>query len=280
MNKLISVILPAVLLAMGGCLNGSPDRARLRDFERHLKQSGMTYSPFHLDSNGRIGLSLRSIGSTGLSPLKGMPVKYLDLGVLQTPVVDLSPLTGMKLYSLTLPGCGNVSNLSVLAGMPLRQLSIYSSSVEDLSPLKDTPMERLSLRGTRVTDISPLQEMPLTDLDISGTLVKDLSPIGEMKTLRILALGMWTADLLLAGERYCAPVTDLSPLKNVPLEALTFVPENITKGMDELRQMETLKLINDLSPKEFWRRFDAGEFRGKRVAEPPAGGAGKPAPQP
>jgi hypothetical protein len=58
-------------------------------------------------------------------------------------------------------------------------------------------------------------------------------------------------------------VTDLTPLKDLLLETLVFSPEGITNGIDTVRSMKTLKECNGGPAVEFWRRYDAGEFRKK-----------------
>jgi hypothetical protein len=46
-----------------------------------------------------------------------------------------------------------------------------------------------------------------------------------------------------------------------------FTPKNITKGLDVIRQMKSLKTIgisyqekDQFQPAEFWKKYDAGEF--------------------
>jgi hypothetical protein len=67
-------------------------------------------------------------------------------------------------------------------------------------------------------------------------------------------------------------VADLSPLKGMNLTEVAITPKNITKGMDVIRQMKSLKTIVSgtrekeyFQPDEFWKRYDAGEF-GKPAA--------------
>jgi len=55
-------------------------------------------------------------------------------------------------------------------------------------------------------------------------------------------------------------VTDLSPLKGMPLGRLDFDPKKITNGMDVIREMKTSP-INGMSAADFWKRYDAGEFK-------------------
>jgi hypothetical protein len=52
----------------------------------------------------------------------------------------------------------------------------------------------------------------------------------------------------------------------MPLEDIRLTPKNITKGLDSLRGMKSLKTIgidwNQVWPAaEFWKRYDRGEFK-------------------
>ena len=49
------------------------------------------------------------------------------------------------------------------------------------------------------------------------------------------------------------------------MDTLIFTPKNITKGLDVIRQMKSLKTIGTrwddrFPPAEFWKKYDAGEF--------------------
>lgn len=62
-------------------------------------------------------------------------------------------------------------------------------------------------------------------------------------------------------------VKDLTALKGMNLETFRFYPKQITKGIEVLRSMKSLKtIIADPGPitgtaAEFWKRYDAGEFK-------------------
>jgi hypothetical protein len=164
-----------------------------------------------------------------LSPLKGMPLTTLDCS--HTQVSDLSPLRGML---LTFLHCGGtpVSNLSPLKGMPLTLLRCECTKASDLSPLAGMPLSILYCDNTHVADLSSLRGMPLTDLRFFATLV-----------------------------------SNLSPLEGMNLTTIVFTPKNMTKGMDAIRQMKSLKNIGISAenngifpPAEFWKKYDAGEF--------------------
>ena len=93
-------------------------------------------------------------------------------------------------------------------------------------------------------------------LVLSDTQVSDagLAHLKDHKNLR---------RLMLQGTR----VSDLSPLKDMPLEEIRLTPRNITtRGLEILRNMKSLKTIgtdwNQGWPAaEFWARYEKGEFK-------------------
>jgi hypothetical protein len=61
-------------------------------------------------------------------------------------------------------------------------------------------------------------------------------------------------------------ITDLTPLQGMPLEEIRLTPKNITKGLDILRDMKSVKTIGVAEYQawpaaEFWERYDKGEFK-------------------
>ena len=61
-------------------------------------------------------------------------------------------------------------------------------------------------------------------------------------------------------------VTDLTPLKGMPLQRLIFTPSKITKGIEVIRDSPTLQGIgtdfdNVKAAAEFWQEYDAGKFK-------------------
>lgn len=172
----------------------------------------------------------------------------------RTRVTDISPLKGLPLEELYL-SYTNVKDLSPLTGMPLNKLNVMDTRVTDISVVQTMDADGLTLwlNDTKVKDLSPLKGKSLESLDLTGTPVTDLSPLSGMKSLRRLNL-----------ER-CA-VKDLTPLKGLQLQRIVFDPAKITKGLDAIRQMDSLRFMhtrfqNDgkwLSPEEFWRQAKAG----------------------
>ena len=121
-------------------------------------------------------------------------------------------------------------DLSLLAQMPnLRELYLCRQDISDLSVLADLPLHTLAICETQVADLSPLAG--LTDLEtlyVSGNPATDYGVLGGLSRLRTLnlegsgALGMTTADSLdfldrLNLRRLCLGLTvpgdgDWSPL--------------------------------------------------------------------
>jgi hypothetical protein len=183
-----------------------------------------------------------------LSPLKGMPLTSIDLT--DTSVADLSPLQGMKLVNLSFRRTW-VNDLWPLKGMPLTEINVSETGVSDLSPLKGMPLTCLRCFCHPVSDLSPLKGMSLTVVDLLETNVSDLSPLKGMPL-----------TVVVCNE---TPVSDLSPLEGMNLTDVGFTPKNITKGLDVIRKMKSLKAIGPgwnkrFPPDEFWKKYDAGEF--------------------
>jgi hypothetical protein len=58
----------------------------------------------------------------------------------------------------------------------------------------------------------------------------------------------------------CGKLTDLSPLAGMPLAEICLPPQ-VTKGMDALRRMKSLKNINHQPADEFWKKYDAEQAK-------------------
>jgi hypothetical protein len=185
-----------------------------------------------LDLSALNGMKIRALGCFGLhldfSTVKGLPLS--ELGFIGGGNTDLTPISGMPLKSLTVSGNWELKSLEPLKGMPLTSLSCNDTQVADLSPLSGMPITSLACQVTQVADLSPLKGMPLEVLWCDRTLVTDLSPLAGMK-----------------------------------LKKLTFTPNPEMKGLQAIRQMNSLVEIGTENDKiipsnEFWKKYDAGEF--------------------
>ncbi len=248
------------------------------------------------------GVPLRSLklGANqiaSLEPLRDMPLYHLTLHQCRA-LPSLDQLKGMPLHEFHLNGCPQIKTIEPLRGMPLRELSLNWTGIADLQPLENMPLEKLALRGSSVTDIgvlrtmllrelrlagcerirdfSSLAELPLQVLDLSGTRVGDLrflrgKPIQELNLAHCTkATGLMTLNTLplksLAIEG-CVAAGDLSFLKGIALEKLTFSPAAVTQGLDIIRYMPSLCLLGTnhsetaMDRDTFWKKYDAGAFR-------------------
>jgi hypothetical protein len=112
------------------------------------------------------------------------------------------------------------------------------------------------LGGTQVADLSALRGMKLTTLNCSKTPVSDLTPLAGMP--------LTTLNLLECGQ-----LRDLTPLKGMNLSEIYLTPKNFTKdNLETIRSCKSLKTIaigqkatDRLTAQDFWKKFDAGEFK-------------------
>ena len=158
----------------------------------------------------------------------------------------------MKLTHLSLGGCYSLTSLRGIEGMGLIKLEINNTSITDLSPLKGMPLTALFCHGAKVSDLTPLKGMQLTFLHALSTRISDLSPLRDMPLVE-----------LVIGD---TQVTDLTPLKGMKLQRFAFTPGNITKGIEIIRGMNSIRQITPdegprMAPEEFWKKYDAGEFK-------------------
>jgi hypothetical protein len=139
----------------------------------------------------------------------------------------------------------------------------------------------LNLWNTKVTDAGLANFSDcrkLTSLNLANTWVSDTGLIHfkECKALTRLTLGgTKVSEAGLANFKGMplkvlwiekTGITDLTPLQGMPLAEIRLTPKNITRGVDILRDMKSLKTIgikwNQAWPAaEFWERYDKGEFK-------------------
>ncbi|QOV91914.1 adenylate/guanylate cyclase domain-containing protein [Humisphaera borealis] len=188
---------------------------------------GMQLSELSIEGNSTL---------SDLTPLKGMPLTRLRADV--TAISDLSPLAGMRLVELTLWNWRG-SDLSPLRGMPLTRMNVGGNGLAiDLSPLQGAPLQFLCINITKISDISPLIGAPLKTFFCENTLVSDLSPL---RNSPVEELVVWRSR-----------VTDISTIQALPLTWLNidFQPP---RDAAILRQIKTLRRINDQPAEEFWK---------------------------
>jgi len=134
----------------------------------------------------------------------------------------------------------------------LETLICSYTQVSDLGPLRAMTLTFLDCSATQVRDLSPLKGLPLANLNCGHTGVSDLTPLR----------GMPLENLGVNVTR----VTDLTSLEGMKLQVFLFTPRHITKGIELLRHMGSIRKIGDsgssvMAPEDFWRKYEAGEFR-------------------
>jgi hypothetical protein len=144
----------------------------------------------------------------------------LHLNLSGTAIGDLQPLKDLPITHLCLQGCQRISDFSPIGRMNLVWLNLCRTRIMALSALAGLPLSHLDLRRTQSASLAPLHGMPLRSLDI----------------------------------RFSA-ITDLAPLRDMPLEKIVFHPGRITCGIESLRAVGTLAVINRKPAEEFWAYY-------------------------
>ncbi len=158
---------------------------------------------------------------SSLEPLRGMPLKILDMGL--NKIVDLTPLQGLSLEDLTimdnniqsleplrdmrlqiLRASGNkeIRNWNVLRDISLFRLSCSRSELTNLNFLEGMNLSILDADINQITDLSPLRHLPLTSLTCQQNQLTSLEPLRGMKRLRNLDIAI-------------NPITSLEPLEGI-----------------------------------------------------------------
>ncbi|MDF3130020.1 hypothetical protein P0Y35_12505 [Kiritimatiellaeota bacterium B1221] len=198
-----------------------------------------------------------------ISSLEGKSLEYLGLNYLNK-LSDLSPIQDMPLRRLSLYGL-NLQEVSVLSSLTqLADFHFWSRRDVDLTPIQKLPIQKFDLWFFPMNDLKLLEEMPLESLGIWHS--KELSDISQIEGKNI-------TELKFVG---CPEISNLEPLKGMKLKKIDFDPTRTEKGIDILRQMDSLASIRvnythyngrsstgiqkHYSSEAFWTQFDRGEF--------------------
>ncbi len=206
-------------------------------------------------------------------------------------LADLTPLEGMNLAALTYlnlsgtkvgdAGLANFKDCKALTNLFLGETKVSDAGLANFKDCKN--LSFLRLVNTQVGDAGMVHFRDckaLTDLYLARTKVSDAGLVNfkDCKNLQALYL-----DHTQVGDAGLAQfkgmplgklaidhtgITDLAPLQGMSLEDIRLTPKNITKGLDILCDMKSLKTIgisweSDKAwpAAEFWERYDRGEFK-------------------
>lgn len=193
--------------------------------------------------NGEVvSINLNHTLVTDVRPIRSL--KALTKLVLSSnPVSDLSQLEGMPLKELNLMDCSKVTDISRLRRMPLEQFILHRAKVDDWSPLQDLPLKSLSLHLSNISDLTAVGKIKtLTSLNICATSVTDLQPVKNLPLRELYAIGLKLRDVTL--------------LRGMPLERIEFDFEPFRGDAAVLRGIPTLHTINGKNAKDFLKEAD------------------------
>ncbi|MBA4191648.1 MAG: hypothetical protein C0467_27020 [Planctomycetaceae bacterium] len=162
-------------------------------------------------------------------------------------VRDIRPVRGlseMKFFGVmgVPPDGGNLTDLSPLAGMPLKYLTLHDQrNLRDLSPLKGCPLVHLDVRRTAVDSLADVPGEWLEELAVTGSKVRDLSAVARMPRLRKL-------------ECDGCPIESLEPLAGTGLRSL-LADIRTHRDLTVLKRMPNIERVNNVSLAEFYRSF-------------------------
>jgi serine/threonine protein kinase len=142
--------------------------------------------------------------------------------------------------------------------LTLLRLDVTNVTDRDLVHFKDCKdLKYLGLSQTKVSDVGLAHFKDcknLSKLHLSSTQVSDAG-LAHFKGMPLRLL--WIHE---------TGITDLTTVQGMPLEDIRVTPKNITKGLDILRDVKSLKTIGIGSGQtwpvaEFWERYDKGQFK-------------------
>jgi WD40 repeat protein len=210
-------------------------------------------------------LNNTKVTDAGMAAFKGCKdLRYLNLAstkVTDRGLANFKDCKNLTALELTLTKVTDAGLVYFKDCKDLRSLHLFNTEVGDagLANFKDCKnLARLAVGGTLVSDagLIPFKDCKaLTQLILYGTKVSDAG-LANFKGVPLTQL--WIEN---------TGITDLSPLQGMPLGDFHLTPKNITRGLDILRDMKSLKTIGIASwtqswpAAEFWERYDKGEFK-------------------
>lgn len=183
---------------------------------------------------------------------KQVPVRDEAADVAATPTT-IADKTQKRLAYLT-PGFEKWKT-NVAAMSAEKQVEAVVEKLQELNPGFDPHV------------MHTIEKKVVTKFEFHTNNVTDISPVRALVGLKRL--------VCLEGDVNSRALSDLSPLDGMNLTTIELNPKRITKGMEIIRQMKSLKTIGIgpetivvgldgngrlFSPDEFWKMYDSGVF--------------------
>jgi uncharacterized membrane protein len=233
-----------------------------------LKPSGLLadltpLAGMNLASLTHLNLTATKAGDAGMVYFKDCKnLHYLDLFLTQVSDAglvhfkDCKALTELNLGATKVSDAGlaNFKDCKNLSFLWLNNTQVGDAGMVHFQDCK--ALMNLNLAGTKVSDAGLANFKDCKNLKY---LWLDRAPVGDagfaqLKGIRLKKLSINNTA-----------ITDLAPLQGTPLDEIRLTPKNITKGLDILRDMKSLKTIGiawrqTWPAAEFWKRYEKGEF--------------------
>ena len=129
-----------------------------------------------------------------------------NLYIKKQDIYDLSPLASMPIKRLTINSC-RISTLKPLINLNIEELGLYNLNISDLTPLKNMPLTILRVKNCKVSSLAPLEGLKLKTIVIENCPVARLEPLKGMELTRV--------------ELDNTLINVLGPLKNMPIRYLS-----------------------------------------------------------
>jgi hypothetical protein len=165
-----------------------------------------------------------------------------------------------------------LKGLEITCGEPPETLTVPRPAAENLQH-PESGICDLQMPPGKFEPFKDLQTLHLARLNITVAGLKHLKDLEKLDLL-----GCRQVRDLAALEGFplpwlnlfdCPQVHDLTPLAGMNLSEIFLTPRYFTRdGLEALRRCKTLKAIvigykpaDRLAPEDFWKKFDAGEFK-------------------
>ncbi|WP_368187534.1 leucine-rich repeat domain-containing protein [Aestuariibius sp. HNIBRBA575] len=222
------------------------------------------------------GLQLATLPNLEALTLINMPLDNLQ-GVEQmrnltgfalggTQVTDLSPLAGLDIRQLTLRGEGLLDLSPLSQATNLTHLTLNSSQFQSLNGLNPgASLVMFSAQNAQLTDIQALSGATnLERFNVKGAMIRDINPLSGLRHMQEMDLRetaisdisalrhMTRLEKLWITDSQVADLEPLSGLDKVEMLSMSRIPATDISPLAQMKSVEVLWVndhnINDLSP--------------------------------